>query len=173
MVIVEEVLVLGQPTYTPKMMVLKDNGVVWGLVISEYAHITPHGVIIWSGYSDNAYGDSSFGVGDGDNQGVVSPRRTHLTSQKVGFCIDGNDFVSYESRYYSYMSRSEKYWSYSSSYISREDHYISSGDDGGGVGPSTKYFSSPKNIFGRQSHDMGFSSSYPQRKADYCGVIGY
>ena len=38
---------------------------------------------------------SQFGVGDRDGKVGVVPRTTHISSQKVGFWIDGGNFVSY------------------------------------------------------------------------------
>ena len=54
-------------------------------------------------YSVGASSDSSFGVSGGYGKGGVGPRTTHFSSQKVGFWIDGVDFVSYWSRDYSSM----------------------------------------------------------------------
>ena len=49
-------------------------------------------------YSYHATGDYSFSVADGGGQGDVSPRTTHLTSQKFDCCIYSDDFVLSRSR---------------------------------------------------------------------------
>ena len=55
-------------------------------------------------YLVGALGCSSFFFNDFDSKYVVSPRTTHLSSQSVDSFIYGNNFVSFQSRYYSSMS---------------------------------------------------------------------
>ena len=52
-------------------------------------------------YPVGAYDCSLFGISSGCGRGRVGPRTTHLTSQKVDFWIDGDDFVLSRSREYS------------------------------------------------------------------------
>ena len=59
-------------------------------------------------YPVGAYDCSLFGISSGCGRGRVGPRTTHLTSQKVDFCIDGGDFVSSRNRDNSSMSHSYK-----------------------------------------------------------------
>ena len=40
----------------------------------------------------------SFGLGDGDGEGGVDTRTTHLNYQKVDCWIDGGNFLSSQSR---------------------------------------------------------------------------
>ena len=58
--------------------------------------------------------DYPVGVSDGDGKVGVVPRTTYLTSQKVYFWIDGENFVLSSSREYSSMSNYYKDRYYSS-----------------------------------------------------------
>ena len=80
-----------------------------------------------------------FFVATGDGRVCVGPKTTHITSQKVDFCIDGGDFLFSRGIYYSYMSSYKKYRSASS--LSHKKYYqFSISDNGrGGVGPMTTH----------------------------------
>ena len=59
-------------------------------------------------YSDNATGDSSFGVSAGDCKDGMGPSTTHLTYYKYDYWLDGGGFVIlYQvlSRNYSFQKR--------------------------------------------------------------------
>ena len=61
------------------------------------------------GYKFSTFCGSSYGVGDGYGKFGVIPRTIHIYYQKFYSCIDGGDFVSYQSRYYPSIFHSKKY----------------------------------------------------------------
>ena len=84
-VVVEVVIVPGQPTSPPKNNFGRGrHDVVFSL--SWYQRTaSPIASLFSRCYSDSATGDSSFGVCDGDGKGGMSPSTTHLSSERDSF----------------------------------------------------------------------------------------
>ena len=95
LVMVELVLVLEQPNFPPRYLILAQSGMLV-IFLSQCHHIASPITLYWSSYYPvGAAGDSSFSVSDGDGKGSVGTRTTHLSSQKFDCWIDGGKFVSY------------------------------------------------------------------------------
>ena len=110
------------------------------------------------GYSDNATGNSSFGVIAVDGKGGLGPRTTHLSSQKVDCWINGGDFLSYHIRDNLSMSYSNND---RSSYLLapiRGDQFSTGGEVIGGTFPMYNHFYSQKVYFSKHRHYGSFGN---------------
>ena len=86
------VLVLGQTTYPPKILILSKIGMVRGSIHLSIIIQNPSWIYWSKYYSVGASYGSSFVVCDRNGKYGVVPRNTHLSSPKVDCCIDGGDF---------------------------------------------------------------------------------
>ena len=103
LVMVYVVLVLIQTTSPPQMLILEQTSMMRGSSrISVIAQHSPWHYL-WVGIVQLVLLVGFF-VATGDGRVCVGPKTTHITSQKVDFCIDGGDCVLSKSRDYSSMS---------------------------------------------------------------------
>ena len=90
MVMVELVLVLEQPNFPPRYLILAQSGMLV-IFLSQCHHIASPITLYWSSYYPvGAAGDSSFSFSDGDGKTGVGPSTTTFLPRKliVGLMVE-------------------------------------------------------------------------------------
>ena len=105
MLMVEVVLVLGQPTSTPKIYNFGKYRHYGNFQKFQRQHTAPPMELFRSReYPVGAFDVSLFGVAAGDCKGCVGPSNTQITYKDVYCWIGGDNFVLSGRRKYSSMS---------------------------------------------------------------------